>query len=136
MTVESQSWAAFESTHIELEFPAIPDLDTDPSGATPIDLTTRIVRFALARLYNGEPVRSDPVLSYNSDDDPAVVTIPNPDGSTDPHVLIVLTYEKTADLAAGGPTAYYVEVEVTESDSTKPVITSTGTLTLKPNVQN
>jgi len=138
MAVENQSWEAFEENRIELEWLSIPDLDADPTGATPLDLSGRIVKFSLASIFNGAPLRSNPKIAARSDDGSGTVTIPDPSGAggSDPHVRVTLEAADTTSFASAGATAYHVQLEVLESDGSRPVIVATGTLTLKTNTQD
>ena len=134
MAVESQSWEAFANNDVTLSWAKITDSEAnDPTDAK--DLTGRIVKFSLARISGGEPIRANPLLDFASDDVGAQVTIPNPDGSVAPHVQVAILAADTIDLAPK-VTEYNVQLEVFESDETIPVIVATGTLKIKPNVDN
>ena len=135
MTVTGQTWTFFAGDECVIGIASIPGSDGDP-----VDLTGRIVRFALAP-YNsqGVPIYSSPVLNLASDDSPASVTIPNPTGGTtmlDPHVRLTLSPAQTAPLATTKAKSYYVEAEVLEGDLSSKVTILTGKATFSPTVDN
>lgn len=130
MAVNDQSFEAFANNVILLEWAKV--LADD--GVSTLDLTGRTVKFALARLANGEPIRADPLLDLSSADASPQVVIPNPIAGS-PHVQVQLDPADTIDLAPVS-TAYYIELEVFDAGDLNPVVVATGTLTIKPNVDN
>jgi hypothetical protein len=104
-------------------------------GAGTLDLTGRVVKFALTRLSSSGVPLATPLLSFSSDDASPQVTIPNPSAGS-PHVLVTLLPADTAALAPKS-TVYYGELEVYEGSApTNPVVVATVLLTIKPNVSN
>lgn len=104
-------------------------------GSGTLDLTGRVVKFALTRLSSSGVPLATPILSFSSDDSSPQVTIPNPSAGN-PHVLVTLLPIDTATLAPVS-TVYYGELEVYESaDPFNPVVVATVLLTIKPNVSN
>tara|TARA_R110000772_G_scaffold213606_1_gene324166 strand:- start:476 stop:838 length:363 start_codon:yes stop_codon:yes gene_type:complete len=104
----------------------------DEGGVALKDLTGLIVKFALTRQGSGGPVLS-PILDFRSDVS-SQVTIPNPIvGSA--HVQVEILPVDTATLAPVA-TTYYWELEVFEAGDTNGVVVATGTINIKPNVEN
>lgn len=132
MAVTDQTFSVYANNDVTLRWDGILDLET--GGGALLNLTGKVVKFALARFANGEPIRANPELDFSSADASPRVTIPNP-VTGDPHVLVSIRAEDTAELAPT-TTDYYVELEVFEADGSVPVVVATGTLTLKPNVDN
>lgn len=134
MATTGQTWTRFASNDFQLEWAGITDSDAaDPTDLK--DLTGKIVKFALARYSaSGAPVTADPILDFASDDASPRVTVPNP-VTGDPHVVVAIQAADTEGLAPID-TDYYVELEVFDSGDTVPVVVATGTLTLRPNVEN
>lgn len=134
MVVADQVVVRYANNKVVLEWDGIEDEDAGDGSL--IDLTGRIVKFALTRFANGEPVAT-PELSFSSDDVSPRVEIPNPNPSapdpTNPHVRVTIDDSDTVDLAPS-TTDFYFELEVFEADGTDGVVVSTATLTLKPNV--
>lgn len=138
MAVADQTDMMYAGNYHELRWPVIFDDDGNVK-----DLTGRIVKFALARFNSaGVPLREDPVLSFASDDPGTPqVTIPDPTPTGPPftgdlHVLVVLEPVDTEALAPAKDVDFYFELEVFESDQSRPVVVATGTLTIKLNVEN
>lgn len=139
MAKTGQSWEAFENNVIKLRWKWIEDEDATVANTT-LNLTGKVVKFVLARFAGGEPIVSSPLLSYSSDDGSGVLTVPDPNptypGDPDvPHVLVVLPEGDTEGLAPK-TTDFYVELEVFEGTDDQPIVVATGTLKLKPNVEN
>lgn len=110
----------------------------DHEGPDLIDLTGRVVKFALAKFQEKAPTvpkRLAPILDLNSDANPSQVEIVNPVTGA-PHVRVTLTPSDTAALANSAPTDYYFELEAYEGDDSDPVVLATGKLTIKVNVDN
>ena len=129
MADENQTAEMFAGNKKQLRLTTL--LDDD--GAE-VDLTGRIVKFALARFSNGVPLKDDPVIDYRSDVGSEIVLVNLLTGS--PRVTVDLATEDTAGLADAGNTAYYFEFEVFEGDGSDPVVSATGSLTIKVNVSN
>lgn len=99
----------------------------------PLDLTGRIVKFALTALSSktGSPLLT-PKFSFSSADlSPQVVINDALNGEVTVELL-------PADTALLAPTErqYYGELEVYESDLSDPVVVATMLITIKPNVTN
>ena len=129
MAVENQTGAMFANNRHILQWTTI----TDTDGTSVLDLTGKIVKFALARQGTGGPVLANPILDFRTDIS-AQITVPNPIVG-DPHVEVELLPVDTATLAPVA-TVFYWELEVFEGANTNPVVVATGTLTIKPNVEN
>lgn len=130
MAIENQTDTMFANNRHVLRWAGI--LDADGSGL--LNLTGRIVKFALTRKSAaGDPLLT-PLLDFASDDTSPQVTIPNPITGT-PHVEVELLPIDTAGLAPK-ETVYYCELEVFESGNANPVVVATLDLTIKPNVVN
>lgn len=125
MAVENQTASFFADNRHTLKFTL-----TDAAGAV-LDLTGRLVTFALAGLGSKGPILSNPHVDLKLGVD-AQLTVPTP---TNGIALVVLL---PADTAALAPieTTYYIECEVTEGDGSTPVVVATGEVTIKPNVEN
>jgi hypothetical protein len=136
MVVADQTDTMYADNYHTLEWQALLD-----GGGAVLDLTGRIVKFALARFNSaGVPLRENPVLDFASDDVSPQVTVPNPNPDIDtgpfPHVIVELLPVDTATLAPVKDVAFYFELEVFEGDGSRPVVVATGTLTVKLNVEN
>ena len=137
MVVADQAVTMYADNYHTLEWVAL--LNEDGSV---LNLAGRIVKFALARFNSSSvPLREDPVLSFASDDvGTPQVTVPDPlpvIGTPGPmHVIVELLPIDTAELAPVKDVDFYFELEVFEGDGSKPVVVSTGTLTVKLNVEN
>lgn len=130
MAVEDQADTMYANNRHILKWNGL----TEEGGVALLDLTGRIVKFALSRKRaDGSPILT-PVLDFRSDAVSPQVTIPNPVAGN-PHVLVELLPADTAALAPR-ETDFYFELEVFESDESDPVVVATGTLTIKPNVVN
>lgn len=130
MAVESQTDSMFAGNRHILRWAGI--LDADGSGI--LDLTGRIVKFALTRKSSAGNPALTPILDFSSADVSPQVTIPNPVLGS-PHVEVLLKPVDTATLAPK-ETVYYCELEVYEAGNTDPVVVATIDLTIKPNVVN
>ena len=129
MAVENQTDSMFAGNHHVLRWDGIDNLDS--SGL--LDLTGRIVKFALSRKNAaGDPLLV-PILDFSSATS-AQVTIPNPATGT-PHVVVTLLPANTAALAPR-ESVYYCELEVYEAGNLLPVVVATLDLTIKPNLVN
>lgn len=128
MAVENQSDSMFAGNRHILRWASI----DDGSGGV-LDLTNRVVKFSLTHVKDGVPLKT-PILDFSSEDASPQVTIPNPIVGG-PHVEVELVPADTAALAAK-ETDYYCELEVFDAGSTNPVVVSTHTQTIKPNVDN
>jgi len=130
MAVENQPDTMFAGNRHVLRWNSITN-----DGGTILDLTGRVVKFALTQLSSAGVPLATPLLSFSSGGASPQVTIPNPSTGT-PHVLVELLPADTATLAARS-TVYYGELEVFEGSSpTNPVVVATILLTIKPNVSN
>jgi hypothetical protein len=129
MVVTTNDWTIYAGNKVQITFATI----TDDSGSV-LDLTGRIVKFAVARFVNGEPLKDSPLIDYSSATG-SEVQIPNPTTGS-PHVTVDIATADTADLADAGETTYYAELEVFESDGSDPVVVATGNLTIRRNVTN
>jgi len=110
-------------------------LDADATTSTPLDLTGRVVKFALARFsQSGAPIVSSPVVDKASDTDPTNVAIKSPASAG--VVWVTLTPTDTAALARAGDELLYMELEVYDAGEVNPVVVLTGTETVHPNVVN
>tara|TARA_R110002153_G_scaffold54447_8_gene151693 strand:- start:1353 stop:1742 length:390 start_codon:yes stop_codon:yes gene_type:complete len=128
MATENQIDTMFAGNRHVMQWAGILDED----GTSIKDLTGLIVKFALTRQGSGGPVLS-PILDFRSDVS-SQVTIPNPiTGSA--HVEVEILPVDTATLAPVS-TIYYWELEVFEAGDTNGVVVATGTITIKPNVEN
>lgn len=131
MAVENQTDEMFAGNRHVLNWDSI--LDDD--GVTLLNLTGRIVKFALARISaSGQPVLTSPILDFRSDAPGSRVTVPNPVTGS-PHVQVELLEADTATLAPKR-TTFYGELEVFQSTDDEPVVVATVLLTIKPNVEN
>lgn len=131
MAVENQTDSMFANNRHVLRWNGI----TDADGSGLLNLTGRIVKFALTRKdAAGNPLVSSPILDFSSADASPQVTIPNPVTGS-PHVLVELLPDDTETLAPK-ETVYYCELEVYDAGSTNPVVVATLDLTIKPNVVN
>jgi hypothetical protein len=101
----------------------------DPDGLL-ISLAGKRITFALARFdQNGNPLKTNPLIDLNNDDDPAQVTV------VDEDELIVDITLLDADTRLLTPTDYYFEIEVVDEDGNSGVV-STGTVTINTNLPN
>lgn len=129
MAVENQADSMFAGNRHVLRWNGI--LDDDD---TILDLTGRIVKFALTRkAADGNPLLT-PILDFRSDMS-AQISIQNP-STGNPHVDVELLPADTATLAPRAPVEYYCELEVFDTGGLSPVVVATIDLTIKPNVTN
>lgn len=129
MAVENQTDSMFAGNRHVLRWAGI----TDADGSGLLDLTGRIVKFALTRKSSaGDPLLT-PILDFSSATSGQVL-IPNPVTGS-PHVTVELLPVNTATLAPK-ETVYYCELEVYEAGNLNPVVVATLDLTIKPNVTN
>lgn len=106
---------------------AVVDLDADPTGATPKNLTGITVQWALTKFKGGKATKA-PVLSKTTVGG-AGVQITNAVGG-----LCEVTID-AADTINLQPGDYYHELEVIDGSGRKLVV-ATGPVTLKLNVEN
>lgn len=106
-------------------------VNEDTAGSPPFDLTTSIVKFALAAFGgNGLPLKKNPKLSFSSLDVSPQVII------TTPLAGVVEVELLEADTINLPPANYYFELEVFNNTQTQSVVVSTGTLEVRVNVEN
>lgn len=99
------------------------------------DLDGLTLRLTFAKLGRNGPLRTNPVLELDNDGEAAQFAYENEDGTKDA-VLITLLPTDTANFAQGGETTYHWQLEAFTSDEdVDAVMLSTGTVTIKPNVQ-
>jgi hypothetical protein len=132
MAVTGQSAEMFAGNIIELTWNEI----LAEGGDALIDLTGRIVKFALTRKNSaGVPNYKTPLLDFSSDDVDSQVVIGNAT-TGNPHVTVTLLPADTA-LLAPKDTTFYCELEVFEDDPDEnPVVVATLDLLIKANVVN
>lgn len=108
----------------------IRDEDDPAPVKPPLDITGHTIRFALARLgASGAPLVNNPVLDFNSGDEPLVVVITDaPNGAVEVRLDDSIT-------VAVPPREYYLELEDVDGLG-NPVVVATGNLTVLPNVVN
>src|SRR5262245_31078550 len=103
----------------------------DTAGSPPYDLTSSIVKFALAAFGgNGLPLKKNPKLDFSSLDASPQVVVTTPLSGI---VEVELLPADTINLAPGD---YYFELEVFNNTQTQSVVVATGTLTIRTNVEN
>ncbi len=125
MAVENQTATMYANNKHTLQFTL-----KDSAGAV-LDLTGRLVTFALALQGANGPVLTSPLVDFKLGVS-SQITVPTPANGI---VLVVLLPADTTTLAPVEKT-YYGECEVTESNGSAPVVVATLELTIKPNVEN
>lgn len=133
MAVTDQTDTMFAGNLHEMEWAGL----LDHGGPGLLNLTGRIVKFALAKYRADDPTvpkRTAPLLDFNSEDHPAQVAIVG--DPLDGHVLVTLLPADTAGFANNADTDYHFELEVFEGDESDGVVVATGKLTIKVNVDN
>lgn len=127
MAKTAQDATVYQDNYWILRFTVV---DEDTVGEPARNVTNDRIYWSLARLSrDGEPLTDDPILDYDSTDDPAVVVKVTPLSGIVEVRLLAPTNE------AIRPGDYYHELEV-EDASGNPVVSATGTLTVLPNVRN
>lgn len=103
----------------------------DTAGSPPYDLTTSIVKFALAAFGgNNQPLKKNPKLSFSTlDASPQVVITTPASGIVEVELL-------PADTVNLPPANYYFELEVFNNTQTQSVVVATGTIEVRVNVEN
>ena len=105
-------------------------VDEDVTGEPPLDITNFVLKFAIARLTeSGSPVVGSPIIDLRSDTSGQIVKTDALNGE----VEVRLTADDT-DLLPHNKD-YYLELESFDA-SNNPVVTTTGILTVLPNVSN
>jgi hypothetical protein len=105
--------------------------DEDTAGSPAYDLTTSVVKFALAAFGgNGLPLKKNPKLDFSSLDASPQVVITTPASGI---VEVTLLEADTENLP---PANYYFELEVFNNTQTQSVVVATGTLEVRVNVEN
>ena len=105
-------------------------VDDDTTGSPAFPLTGgEIVKFNLARLSNGIPLKANPLIDFRSDVSAQVVITDAANGIVEIELL-------PADTAALLVTSYSFQVEVYTSLDANPVMVSEGTITLLTNTDN
>lgn len=115
----------FAGNYRVLEF-AVKDLDTDPTGATPKNLTGMVVYWALARTKDGKLNRT-PVVEKLSPSDGVTIT-----NAALGLVEVELVRVDTESLISGD---FYQELEIDDGTG-KTLVVATGPVLLKANVEN
>ena len=125
MAVENQTAEIFADNRHLLRFTI-----KDDAGAI-LDLTGKLVQFALALNSDSGPVLQDPLLDFKLGTS-SQITVPTPTNG------IAIVEILPGDTAALAPvtTVYYGECEVIDADGSNAVVTSTVLVTIKPNVEN
>lgn len=127
MVVADQVDTMYAGNRRVLKF-AVTDED---NGGAPMDLTGRIVKFALARFdAEGQPLKANPLVDKRSDTSGDIVITSAVGGL----VEVTLVPADTASLADAGETAYYFELEVFQG--TDGIVVASGTETIRRNVTN
>jgi hypothetical protein len=126
MANTTQKVTMYEANRLRLKWTV-----TDKATGSALDLTGKIIKFAVARLQGSTPVRTDPLLDKKSGH-ADVLLISAVDGRVD----TIITAADSADWAIQGKTTYHVELEVFEAGETQPVVVATVSLTVLPNVVN
>lgn len=129
MAIEDQSDEMFAGNYHVMRWAEL----TEEDGTTPFDLTGKIVKFALSRYKSAGVPRLTPLLDHRTDTSAQLSIVDAAAG----HVEMELLPADTATLAPKGePGDFYWELEVYTGANTLPVVVATGTLTVKPNVDN
>lgn len=106
-------------------------VDEDAPGEPALDISNYVIYFSIAPFNTqGDPLVNSPVIDLNSDDDPLQVVKTD---AVNGEVEVTLENEDTALLKA--PKDYYQELEVEDAFGNR-VVSSTGTISVRPNVNN
>lgn len=128
MAKTGQDATIYRNNRVVLRFTV---LDEDAAGEPPLDITTYLIKYAIARLNaQGDPIVATPVIDLNSTTHPTKVVKTD---ATQGKLEVILDETDTDDLSA--PRDYYHELEVFDSLG-NPVVAATGVLSVLPNVTN
>jgi len=124
---DQQFSPVYTNNRWEFEFQVV---DEDDPAEPPLSIAGHTIYFALTRFNSrGQPIVGSPLLDFNSVDDPSVVMITN---AAQGQGIVILPASITIDVP---PKDYYLEIEDKDA-SGNPVVVSTGTLPVLPNVVN
>lgn len=125
MVERNQSVAFHAGTRHIIQVPIV-----DAAGADYPLTSGEIVKFNLARIANGVPLKANPLIDFRSDVSGQVVIQANPNE----HIVDVTLLP--ADTAALLPGDYWFQLEVYTNLNANPVMVSEGIVTLYTNVDN
>lgn len=102
--------------------------DEDTSGSPAFDLTSFVVKYALAPFgADGNPLTEEPLFEKTTADAAEVLVTDGPNGEVEVYLVEADTVSLLGD--------YYFELEAFDGSGNH-VVLATGTLTVKPNVVN